>query len=125
TEYKGTRKATPDELRQQVPVMKEVLKAMNVTVIEKPGFEADDVLGTLAKMAEKEGYQVSIVSGDRNLLQLASDNIKIRIPKTKRTGTEIEDYYAKDVIEKYKVTPKQFIDLKGLMGDSSDNIPGI
>lgn len=125
TEYKGTRKATPDELRQQVPVMKEVLKAMNVTVIEKPGFEADDVLGTLAKMAEKEGYQVSIVSGDRDLLQLASDNIKIRIPKTKRTGTEIEDYYAKDVIEKYKVTPKQFIDLKGLMGDSSDNIPGI
>lgn len=125
TEYKGTRKAAPDELRQQVPVMKEVLKAMNVTVIEKPGFEADDVLGTLAKMAEKEGYQVSIVSGDRDLLQLASDNIKIRIPKTKRTGTEIEDYYAKDVIEKYKVTPKQFIDLKGLMGDSSDNIPGI
>lgn len=125
TEYKGTRKATPDELRQQVPVMKEVLKAMNVTVIEKPGFEADDVLGTLAKMAEKEGYQVSIVSGDRDLLQLASDNIKIRIPKTKRTGTEIEDYYAKDVIEKYKVTPKQFIDLKGLMGDTSDNIPGI
>ncbi len=125
TEYKGTRKATPDELRQQVPVMKEVLKAMNVTVIEKPGFEADDVLGTLAKMAEKEGYQVSIVSGDRDLLQLASDNIKIRIPKTKRTGTEIEDYYAKDVIEKYKVTPKQFIDLKGLMGDLSDNIPGI
>ncbi|NLL72883.1 MAG: DNA polymerase I [Clostridiales bacterium] len=125
TEYKGTRKGMPDELREQVPVMKEVLKAMNIAVIEKPGFEADDVLGTLATKAEKEGYKVSLVSGDRDLLQLASDNIMIRIPKTKRTGTEIEDYLAKDVLEKYKVSPKQFIDLKGLMGDSSDNIPGV
>lgn len=125
TEYKGTRKPTPEELKEQVPVLKEVLKAMKVLVIEKPGFEADDVLGTLATKAEKEGYQVSLVSGDRDLLQLASNKIKIRIPKTKRTGTEIEDYLADDVLEKYKVTPKQFIDLKGLMGDSSDNIPGI
>lgn len=125
TEYKGTRKGMPDELREQVPVMKEVLKAMNIAVIEKPGFEADDVLGTLATRAEKEGYKVSLVSGDRDLLQLASDNIMIRIPKTKRTGTEIEDYLASDVLEKYNVTPKQFIDLKGLMGDSSDNIPGV
>lgn len=125
TEYKGTRKPMPEELRQQVPVMKDVLKAMNVVVIEKPGFEADDVLGTLATQAEKEGYKVSLVSGDRDLLQLASDNIKVRIPKTKRTGTEIEDYLANDVLEKYNVTPKQFIDLKGLMGDTSDNIPGI
>ena len=98
---------------------------MNVTVIEKPGYEADDVLGTLATQAEKEGYKVSLVSGDRDMLQLASDNIKIRIPKTKATGTEIEDYLAIDVLEKYNVTPKQFIDLKGLMGDTSDNIPGI
>mgnify|MGYP001058594866 CR=1 FL=1 len=125
SEYKGTRKGMPDELREQVPVMKEVLKAMKVAVIEKPGFEADDVIGTLATRAEKEGYKVSVVSGDRDLLQLASDNIMIRIPKTKRTGTEIEDYLAKDVVEKYQVTPKQFIDLKGLMGDSSDNIPGV
>lgn len=125
TEYKGTRKPMPEELRQQVPVMKELLKAMNVPVIEKPGYEADDVLGTLASQAEKEGYKVSLVSGDRDLLQLASDNIKIRLPKTKRTGTEIEDYLAKDVLERYNVTPKQFIDLKGLMGDTSDNIPGI
>lgn len=125
TEYKGTRKPMPDELRQQVPIMKDVLKAMNVAVIEKPGFEADDVLGTLATKAEKEGYQVTLVSGDRDLLQLASNKIKIRIPKTKRTGTEIEDYLADDVLEKYNVTPKQFIDLKGLMGDKSDNIPGI
>lgn len=125
TEYKGTRKGMPDELKEQVPIMKDVLKAMNIAVIEKPGFEADDVLGTLAKRAEKEGYKVSVVSGDRDLLQLASDNIKIRIPKTRRTGTEIEDYVATDVVEKYNVTPKQFIDLKGLMGDSSDNIPGV
>lgn len=125
TEYKGTRKAMPDELREQVPVMKDVLKAMNVVVLEKPGFEADDVLGTLATQAEKDGYKVSVVSGDRDLLQLASDKIKVRIPKTKRTGTEIEDYMADDVLEKYSVTPRQFIDLKGLMGDTSDNIPGI
>ncbi|MDF2538262.1 MAG: polA [Herbinix sp.] len=125
TEYKGTRKGMPEELREQVPVMKEVLKAMNITVLEKPGFEADDVLGTLATQAEKSGNRVCLVSGDRDMLQLASDKIMIRIPKTKRTGTEIEDYLAKDVIERYHVTPKQFIDLKGLMGDASDNIPGV
>lgn len=125
TEYKGTRKGMPEELREQVPIMKEVLKAMNITVIEKPGFEADDVLGTLAKTAEKAGHQVSLVSGDRDLLQLASKRIKIRIPKTKRTGTEIEDYMEEDVIERYHVTPQQFIDMKGLMGDTSDNIPGV
>ncbi len=125
TEYKGTRKGMPQELRDQVPIMKEVLKAMNITVIEKPGFEADDILGTLATRAEKLGNQVSLVSGDRDLLQLASEKIKIRIPKTKRTGTEIEDYLAADVLERYQVTPLQFIDMKGLMGDPSDNIPGV
>lgn len=124
-EYKGTRKSMPDELRAQVPIMKEVLKAMGVTIIEKPGFEADDVLGTIAKNAEKEGINASILSGDRDLLQLATDIIKIRIPKTKKGGTEIEDYNTQDVIEKYGVTPTQFIDLKGLMGDASDNIPGV
>lgn len=124
-EYKGTRKPMPEELREQVPVMKELLKAMNIAVIEKQGFEADDILGTLATKAEKEGYQVSLVSGDRDLLQIASEIIKVRIPKTKQTGTEIEDYLAKDVLEKYGVTPKQFIDMKGLMGDKSDNIPGV
>ncbi|MDF2608858.1 MAG: polA [Lachnospiraceae bacterium] len=124
-EYKGTRKAMPDELREQVPLLKEVLKSMNITIIEKPGFEADDVLGTLAKTCEGYGYDVSLVSGDRDLLQLASDKIKIRIPKTKMTGTEIENYNTQDVILKYGVTPTQFIDLKGLMGDTSDNIPGV
>ena len=124
-EYKGTRKPMPDELREQVPKIKDLLKAMNIMIVEKPGYEADDVLGTLANQAEKEGMIVSLVSGDRDLLQLASHKIKIRIPKTKKGGTEIEDYLAKDVLERYEVTPKEFIDLKGLMGDPSDNIPGV
>lgn len=124
-EYKGTRKPMPEELREQVPALKEVLGAMGVKMMELAGFEADDILGTLAKRAEKEGKEVCLVSGDRDLLQIASDIIKIRIPKTKGGKTEIEDYYAKDVEEKYKVTPIQFIDLKALMGDTADNIPGV
>ncbi|MBR5799671.1 MAG: DNA polymerase I [Lachnospiraceae bacterium] len=124
-EYKGTRKPMPEELRQQVPVMKEVLKAMQVKVVEMPGYEADDILGTLAKRAEKDGIEVSLVSGDRDLLQIATDVIKIRIPKTRGGKTEIEDYYAKDVLSAYQVTPTQFIDLKALMGDTADNIPGV
>lgn len=124
-EYKGTRKPMAEELRQQVPLMKEMLRAMGVTIVEKEGYEADDIIGTIAKKGETQGLEVSVVSGDRDLLQLASDHIKIRIPKTKRTGTEIEDYLAKDVVEKYQVTPKEFIDVKALMGDSSDNIPGV
>ena len=124
-EYKGTRKGMPDELREQVPLIQEVLQSMGVRIVMKEGFEADDVLGTIAKMAEKKEMEVSLVSGDRDLLQLASDKIKIRIPKTKRGGTEIEDYYTEDVVEKYGLQPCQIIDLKGLMGDSSDNIPGV
>ena len=124
-EYKGTRKPMASELREQVPLMKEMLSAMGVTVIEKGGYEADDLLGTIAKSSEEQGLEVSVVSGDRDLLQLASEHIKIRIPKTKRTGTEIEDYYASDVVEKYQVTPEQFIDVKALMGDTADNIPGV
>lgn len=123
--YKGTRKPMPEELHQQVPVMKEMLTAMKVPLLMKEGYEADDLLGTVAKRAEAEGLDVSIVSGDRDLLQLATDKTKIRIPKTKRTGTEIEDYNASEVKEKYLVTPKEFIDVKALMGDASDNIPGI
>lgn len=123
--YKGTRKPMAQELREQVPVMKEVLQAMGIKIVEKPGYEADDLLGTIAGMAEAQGMDVSIISGDRDLLQLATDKVKIRIPKTKRTGTEIEDYYAADVVERYQVTPKEFIDVKALMGDSSDNIPGV
>lgn len=125
SEYKGTRKGMPEELREQVPLMKEVLQAMNIKIMERPGYEADDILGTLAKRGEAEGFDVSLVSGDRDLLQIATDKIKIRIPKTKKGGTEIENYNTQDVIEKYGVTPLQIIDLKGLMGDASDNIPGV
>ena len=124
-EYKGTRKGMPDELREQVPVMKEVLQAMGILIMEKEGLEADDILGTFAKRAQEEGIEVALVSGDRDLLQIADENIKIRIPKTKGGKTEIEDYYAKDVFETMQVTPSQFIDLKALMGDTSDNIPGV
>lgn len=124
-EYKGTRKPMPGELLEQVPVMKEVLQAMGICIVEKAGLEADDILGTLAKRSEKQGMEVSLISGDRDLLQIATDHIKIRIPKTKGGRTEVEDYYAAEVEAKYKVNPIQFIDLKALMGDSSDNIPGV
>lgn len=124
-EYKGTRKPMPEELREQVPVMKEVLTAMGIKIMEKAGLEADDILGTIAKKSEREGMEVALISGDRDLLQIASEHIKIRIPKTKGGRTEIEDYYAKDVEAKYQVNPVQFIDLKALMGDASDNIPGV
>lgn len=124
-EYKGTRKPMPDELREQVPLIKDVLASMNITIIEKGGYEADDIIGTLSRIADREGYSVVIVSGDRDLLQLATDNILIRIPKTKAGGTTVENYYADDVQKLYGVTPVQFIDMKGLMGDVSDNIPGV
>ena len=123
--YKGTRKPMADELRQQVPLMKQMLTAMGVCIVEMEGYEADDILGTLAGKAEKQGMEVSVVSGDRDLLQLATDHVQIRIPKTKKTGTEIENYYAADVKEHYLVTPKEFIDVKALMGDTADNIPGV
>ena len=124
-DYKGTRKPMPQELREQVPVMKQMLQAMGICIVEKAGLEADDILGTIAKRAEREGMEVALVSGDRDLLQIATEHIKIRIPKTKGGKTEIEDYYSKDVEVKYQVNPVQFIDLKALMGDTSDNIPGV
>ena len=124
-EYKGTRKPMADELRQQVPVIKEVLHAMGVKTIECAGLEADDLIGTLSKRCENEDMEVVVISGDRDLLQLATEHVKIRIPKTKQGKTEIEDYYAEDVLERYQVTPKEFIDLKALMGDTADNIPGV
>ena len=124
-EYKGTRKPMPKELHEQVPVLQEVLKAMNITVVTKPGFEADDIIGTLASEAEKCGHVVTIVSGDRDLLQLVTDKVMLRIPKTKSGKTIVEDYTPEKVMEVYQLKPKQIIDLKGLMGDSSDNIPGL
>lgn len=123
--YKGTRKPMDPELKAQVPMIQQMLTAMNVPIIKQAGLEADDILGTLAKRAEADGAEVTIVSGDRDLLQLASEHIKISIPKTKKTGTEIENYYASDVLEQKQVTPEEFIDVKALMGDTSDNIPGV
>ena len=124
-EYKGTRKPMAEELRQQVPVIKEVLKAMGIRILEQAGLEADDLIGTLAKRSEEKGLEVSVISGDRDLLQLATEHVKIRIPKTKQGRTEVEDYYSSDVRERYQVTPAEFIDLKALMGDTADNIPGV
>ncbi|MCC8141688.1 MAG: DNA polymerase I [Lachnospiraceae bacterium] len=124
-DYKGNRKPMVPELREQVPVIKDVLHAMQIETTEKPGYEADDILGTISRQAEEQGLDVSIISGDRDLLQLATKKVLVRIPKTKRGGTEIEDYHAEDVKERYQVTPKEFIDVKALMGDSSDNIPGV
>ena len=125
SEYKGTRKAMPEELRQQVPLIQEMLKAMNVPLMMLEGYEADDLIGTVSLQMERKGLAVTIISGDRDLLQLCSDTTLVRIPKTKRGGTEIEDYYAKDVQERYELPPSGIIELKALMGDASDNIPGI
>lgn len=124
-DYKGTRKPMMEELRKQVPVIKELLQKMNITTVELPGYEADDVIGTLSKEGEKAGMEVDVISGDRDLLQLASDHITICIPKTKKGQTTVEEYNTEGVKELYKVTPKEFIDVKALMGDSSDNIPGV
>ena len=123
--YKGTRKGMPEELRSQVPLIREMLTAMQIPILTLEGFEADDLLGTISLDAQEKGMLVTILSGDRDLLQLASETVCVRIPKTKQGRTEIEDYFAKDVLERYLVTPDQIVELKALMGDASDNIPGV
>lgn len=124
-QYKANRHGMPQELADQMPIIKDVLKAMNIDVVELEGYEGDDILGTLAKYGEKQGLKVTILSGDRDTFQLASDNITIRIPRTKAGKTETEDYDRKKVIEEYGVEPKALIEVKGLQGDTSDNIPGV
>ena len=124
-DYKGTRKGMPDELASQMPIIKDVLRRMNITIIEKPGYEADDILGTLAKYAEKQGVEVTLLTGDRDSFQLASDKITIRIPRTKNGKTETENYDRAKILEEYGLEPKSLIDVKGLQGDTSDNIPGV
>ncbi len=124
-DYKGTRKAMPDELRPQFPILKALLNKMSIKIIEIEGFEADDVLGTIARKSEEDGLNTVIISGDKDLLQLCTEKIKVRIPKTKAGKTEVEDYLSKDVVEKIGVTPTEYIDMKALMGDTSDNIPGV
>ena len=123
--YKATRKGMPNELAEQMPILKDILKSMNITVIEKEGYEADDVLGTIAKRAENKSFDVTIVSGDRDTFQLASSRVKVRIPHTKMGKTETEIFDREAVLKKYGVTPKQLIEVKGLQGDTSDNIPGV
>lgn len=123
--YKGTRKPMPQELVEQVPLMKDVLKSMGIPIMTLTGYEADDILGTLAKKNAAAGVEVCVVSGDRDLLQLADDHIKIRIPRTSKGTTQVKDYYPADVKAEYQVTPTEFIDVKALMGDQSDNIPGV
>ena len=123
--YKANRKGMPEELAEQMPIVKEILEDMNITIIEKETYEADDILGTLSKKAERKGIDVVIVSGDRDTFQLASNRVTIRIPHTKVGKTEVDYFDEKAIIEKYGIKPKQLIEVKGLMGDTSDNIPGV
>lgn len=123
--YKANRHGMPDELAEQMPIIKEVLRAMNIDILEKEGYEGDDILGTLAKYGENQGLDVTILSGDRDTFQLASDHITIRIPRTKGGKTETEDYNRAKVLEEYGLEPEQLIEVKALQGDTSDNIPGV
>ena len=123
--YKANRHGMPDELKEQMPMIKEVLSAMNIDIVEKEGYEGDDILGTLAKYGENQGLDVVILSGDRDTFQLATNKTTIRIPRTKAGKTETEDYDRAKVVEEYGLEPKALIDVKGLQGDTSDNIPGV
>ncbi len=122
-QYKANRLATPDELAQQFPIIKEILNAMNIVQLEIDGYEADDIAGTLSKLGEENNLKVILVTGDRDYLQLASNMTTVLL--TKKGITELIEYDENKFIEEYGITPKQFIDLKGLMGDKSDNIPGV
>ena len=124
-DYKGTRHGMPDELAQQMPIIKDVLQRMNITIMEKEGYEADDILGTLSRVGEKEGLEVVLLTGDRDSFQLATDKTTIRIPRTKAGKTETENYDRKKIIEEYGLEPEKLIEVKGLQGDTSDNIPGV
>ena len=123
--YKANRHGMPEELAQQMPIIKEILKAMNIDIVEKEGYEADDVLGTLSRYGEKHGLEVTILSGDRDTFQLATDKVTIRIPRTKAGKTETEEYNREKIKQTYGIEPKQLIEVKGLQGDTSDNIPGV
>ena len=124
-DYKGTRHAMPEELREQVPLLQEMLKAMGIKIVTLPGFEADDIIGTLSRRSEQAGMDTVILSGDRDLLQLVSDHISLCLPHTARGQTTMENFGPAEVKEKYQVEPLQIVELKALMGDSSDNIPGL
>ena len=123
--YKANRKGMPTELAEQMPIIKDVLRAMNIDIIEKEGYEGDDVIGTLSRYGEQKGLEVVILSGDRDTFQLATDNVRINIPRTKGGKTETEIFNREKVKEVYGIEPKQLIEVKGLQGDTSDNIPGV
>ncbi len=123
--YKANRKGMPEELAEQMPMIKDILRAMNIDIVEKEGYEGDDILGTLSRYGEEQGLEVTILSGDRDTFQLATDKVTIRIPRTKGGKTETEEFNREKVIETYGIEPKQLIEVKGLQGDSSDNIPGV
>ena len=125
SEYKGNRAPMDPELREQFPLIKDILTKMHISYVEKGGYEADDIIGTYSRQGIAEDMEVTILSGDRDLLQLATDKVLVRIPKTKGGQTTIENYHDVDVQSEYGVTPVEFIEMKGLMGDSSDNIPGV
>ena len=123
--YKANRKGMPEELAEQMPIIKEILTAMNIDIVEKEGYEADDVLGTLSRYGENQGLNVTILSGDRDTFQLATDKVTIRIPRTKGGKTETDLFDRKKILETFNIEPKQLIEVKGLQGDTSDNIPGV
>lgn len=123
--YKANRKGMPEDLAEQMPIIKEILTAMNIDIVEKEGYEADDVLGTLSRYGENQGLNVTILSGDRDTFQLATDKVTIRIPRTKGGKTETDLFDRKKILETFNIEPKQLIEVKGLQGDTSDNIPGV
>ncbi len=125
SEYKAQRKGMPDDLAAQLPHLKELLGAMNVKMLSQEGFEADDIIGTVAAMCEKENIKCVVVTGDKDDLQLASDKTHILLTTTRMGQTTVEDFDHDAFCEKYHITPREFIDVKALMGDTSDNIPGV
>jgi len=122
-DYKGGREKTPPELSEQFPVLKELIRSFGIAQYELAGYEADDIIGTLTRMADEQGVQAVVVSGDKDMLQLASEQVRISL--TRKGVSEIESYTPSEIQTKYGLSPLQIIDLKGLMGDTSDNIPGI
>ena len=123
--YKANRHGMPEELAQQMPIMKDVLRAMNIPIYECQGWEADDVIGTAAKVCSNQGWECVIVTGDRDSLQLIDENVHVKLVISKPGQTTATLYTEEVFREEYGFEPKKLIDLKALMGDSSDNIPGV
>ena len=125
TQYKAQRKGMPDDLAQQLPHLKELLSAMNITQLSLEGYEADDIIGTVSRICDEKGIWCGIVTGDKDDLQLASKSTNVLLTTTRMGQTTMQCFDSDGVVEKYGVTPEEFISVKALMGDSSDNIPGV